>query len=232
MSLNIRELKQRPVVLQYDLFEHYDQLGLNEADLIIMIKLIYCYETTSEQPSIPTLQKGTSLSEAEITQMIQKFIQLGLLSMKVNKNESGKFTEYINLDGFYEQLVSVLNNIDQQNQKLDKKEHFKQIFSKIEQTFGRALSPLEIEHLNQWIDVDGYSLDIIEAAIDEALAHEKYSLKYIDRILLNWKKNNVTEVEDTKPIRAQFKKSSPQETQSIDHFPKFNWLKGEDPFDK
>lgn len=47
------------------------------------------------------------------------------------------------------------------------------VFKKIETAFGRALSPLEIEHLNQWIDVDHYAIELIDAAIDEALAHQK-----------------------------------------------------------
>ena len=37
----------------------------------------------------------------------------------------------------------------------------------MEQSFGRPLSPYEIETLNQWIDVDQHDLSVIQAALDE-----------------------------------------------------------------
>ncbi|MCS4485445.1 DnaD domain-containing protein [Staphylococcus americanisciuri] len=228
--MNIYELKTRPFVCRYELLEHYHDLGLNEADLIILMKIMYAYEMSNEQPSIETLQKGTTMQAAEITMIIQKLIQLGLLEMRVEKNADGKMSEYINLDGFYEQLSQVFDGIDTARHQTDKNEAFKILFKKIEQGFGRTLSPLEIENINQWLDVDNYDITIIHAAVDEALAHDKSSLKYVDRILLNWEKNNVRTVDDAKPIRAKFTKQQPT-VKKIENFPKFNWLKGENPFD-
>ncbi|MDE9753144.1 DnaD domain-containing protein [Staphylococcus delphini] len=230
--MNQRELQIRPVVIRYELLEHYQELGLNENDLVILIKILYAYEASNEQPSIDMLKKGTTMQSSEVTAIIQKLIQLGLLAMRVEKNNEGKFTEYINLDGFYEQLASIFKQIEQSKETISEEEAFKMVFKKIETAFGRALSPLEIEHLNQWIDVDHYAIELIDAAIDEALAHQKTSLKYIDRILLNWQKNNVTTVKDAQHIRAKFKKQPQQPSQKTEHIPKFNWLKGENPFDK
>ncbi|MBI5975371.1 DnaD domain-containing protein [Staphylococcus canis] len=232
--MNRNELQKRPMVIRYELLEHYNELGFNESELIIFLKILYHYDVSNEQPSINVLKKGTHLTEPEITAIIQKYIQLGLLSMKVEKNNDGKFTEYIDLEGFYTQFSQLLNNISHDNEQQNEKEQFKTLFNKFENAFGRTLSPLEIEHLNQWIDVDDYSIPLIDAALNEALAHEKYSLKYIDRILLNWKKNNVRTPEESQPIRAQFKKQSPsyEQPKTIENIPKFNWLKGENPFDK
>ncbi|HCA7397248.1 TPA: DnaD domain-containing protein [Staphylococcus pseudintermedius] len=230
--MNQRELQIRPVVIRFELLEHYQELGLNENDLVILIKILYAYESSNEQPSIDVLKKGTTMQSSEVTAIIQKLIQLGLLAMRVEKNNEGKFTEYINLDGFYEQLASIFKQIETSKETTSEEEAFKMVFKKIETAFGRALSPLEIEHLNQWIDVDHYAIELIDAAIDEALAHQKTSLKYIDRILLNWQKNNVSKVKDAQPIRAKFKKQPQQPTQKTEHIPKFNWLKGENPFDK
>lgn len=230
--MHINELQKRPLVLRYELLEHYNELGLDETDLIIFLKILYAYDVSNEQPSINLLKKGTNVNETEITSIIQKLIHLGLLTMRVEKNNNGKFTEYINLDGFYEQFAHILNRLNQSNQNNNDKEKFKALFRKFETTFGRTLSPLEIEHLNQWIDIDGYSLELIETALNEALAHDKFSLKYIDRILLNWKKNNVNTPEESKSIREQFKKQHNQKPKKIENFPTFNWLKGENPFDK
>lgn len=229
--MNSYELQTRPFVCRYELLEHYSELGLNESDLVILMKILYAYETSHEQPSIETLQKGSTMQESEVTMTIQKLIQLGLLEMHVEKNSEGKLSEYINLDGFFEQLSQIFITIDSNMQKMDKAQAFKTLFQKIENGFGRSLSPLEIETINQWLDVNKYDITIINAAVDEALAHDKSSLKYVDRILLNWEKNHVRTVADAKPIRAKFNKQQPT-VKKIENFPKFDWLKGENPFDK
>ncbi|PWZ82680.1 DNA replication protein DnaD, partial [Staphylococcus pseudintermedius] len=97
---------------RFELLEHYQELGLNENDLVILIKILYAYESSNEQPSIDVLKKGTTMQSSEVTAIIQKLIQLGLLAMRVEKNNEGKFTEYINLDGFYEQLASIFKQIE------------------------------------------------------------------------------------------------------------------------
>lgn len=227
--MNARELQIRPVVIRYELLNYYQALGLNEADLVILIKILHAYEISNLQPSIDILKQGTTMQETEVTMIIQKLIRLDLLSMKVGKNSEGKFSEFINLDGFFNQFAQLLEHEKQQLDSENETAQFKRLFSKVESSFGRALSPLEIETLSQWIDVNHYPHQLIEAAIDEALSHNKLSLKYIDRILLNWQKNNVTTAEDAKPIRAKFKKQSQEGPKKIENFPKFDWLNGESP---
>ena len=39
--MDTHQLKTRPVVVRRELFDHYIELGLNEKDLVILIKLIY-----------------------------------------------------------------------------------------------------------------------------------------------------------------------------------------------
>src|SRR5699024_6752491 len=85
MYLNIDMLKTRPVVIHKELLEHYNELGINERELVILIKLIHASEMTNKQPSIESLQKGTSLDSREITAIIQNLIQRDLLELNVNK---------------------------------------------------------------------------------------------------------------------------------------------------
>ena len=44
----------------------------------------------------------------EITSIIQNLIQRDLLALHVSKDEEGKFTEYMNLNRFYEKLSDIL----------------------------------------------------------------------------------------------------------------------------
>ena len=38
--MDLIQLKTRPVVIRRELFDHYSELGLDEQDLVILIKLI------------------------------------------------------------------------------------------------------------------------------------------------------------------------------------------------
>ena len=224
------QLKTRPVVIRRELLDHYSELGLDEQDLIILIKLIYGSETSNKQPSIELLQKGSNMQPREVTAVIQNLIQRELLELNVNKDEEGRFTEYMNLDPFYEKLSQLLKKETMTTNVQSDKEKFKTLFQMIEQTFARPLSPYEIETLNQWIDVDQHDIDIIQAALDEANSQNKLSFKYMDRILLNWKKNNVKTIDDSKEIRKQFNK--PKMKHTVKKVPKFDWLNGEKSDDK
>lgn len=224
------QLKTRPVVIRRELLDHYSELGLDEQDLIILIKLIYASETSNKQPSIELLQKGSNMQPREVTAVIQNLIQRELLELNVNKDEEGRFTEYMNLDPFYEKLSQLLKKETIDTNVQSDKEKFKTLFQMIEQTFARSLSPYEIETLNQWIDVDQHDIDIIQAALDEANSQNKLSFKYMDRILLNWKKNNVKTIDDSKEIRKQFNK--PKMKHTVKKVPKFDWLNGVKSDDK
>lgn len=228
--MNKIQLKTRPVVVRRELFDHYSELGLTEKDLIVLIKLIYASETSNKQPSIDELKLGSDMEPREITSIIQHLIQRDLLQLHVKKDEEGKFTEYMNLDGFYEKLSNILSQDHSKQLTNQAQQNFKDLFQYIESLFARPISPYEIETLNQWIDVDKHDFTLIRATLDEAYSHDKLSFKYVDRILLNWKKNNVTTTEESKKIREQFNK--PSMTHTVNHIPKFDWLNGEKLDDK
>lgn len=228
--MNKRQLQQRPVVIRKELLDHYNELGINETELVILIKLLYAAETSNKQPPIESLQQGTSLEARQITAVIQNLIQRDLLSLEVHKNEEGKFTEYMDLEQFYEKLSQILEQETIAIQNDTDELAFNTLFQQIEQAFGRPLSPYEMETLNQWIDVDQHDLTVIQAALDEAMSQDKLNFKYLDGILLNWKKHNVKTIEDSKQISRQY--NQPKMKQTVKDIPKFDWLNGGTPNDK
>ena len=68
--MDLIQLKTRPVVIRRELFDHYSELGLDEQDLVILIKLLYASETSNKQPSIEFLQKGSNMEPRQITSVI------------------------------------------------------------------------------------------------------------------------------------------------------------------
>ena len=63
-----------------------------------------------------------------------------------------------------------------------------EIYKLFEQEFGRLLSPMEYETIGMWFDQDKHSSALIRLALKEAVLSQKLSLRYIDRILFEWKK--------------------------------------------
>lgn len=79
------------------------------------------------------------------------------------------------------------------------------IFQLFEQEFGRPLSPMEYETINGWLDQDGYAEELIRFALKESVFAGKLHFRYIDRILLEWSRNRVTNVEEAKLHAQKFR---------------------------
>lgn len=69
------------------------------------------------------------------------------------------------------------------------------LFESLEKEFGRTLSPIEMETVSQWLDLDHYTPELINLALKEAVLNQVYNLKYMDRILMNWEKKNLKTAE-------------------------------------
>ena len=64
---------------------------------------------------------------------------------------------------------------------------------------------MECESISMWLDDDGHSVEIIRAALKEAVLAQKISLRYIDRIFFEWKKKNVKTLADVERQTKKFR---------------------------
>lgn len=78
-----------------------------------------------------------------------------------------------------------------------------EIMSVFEKEFGRLLSPMEIEQITQW--EKEHSQDIILEALKRAALGGNHTFKYINGILLQWKKNNIRTIQEVERLEADFK---------------------------
>ncbi|MFC5467717.1 DnaD domain protein [Cohnella suwonensis] len=79
------------------------------------------------------------------------------------------------------------------------------LFSQFEQEFGRPLTPMEYETITSWLDQDQYADELIRFALKEAVFAGKLHFRYIDRILLEWSRNRVTNVEEARLHAQKFR---------------------------
>ena len=62
----------------------------------------------------------------------------------------------------------------------------KNIFELFETKFGRPLSFIEMDSMNKWFE-EGIEDDKIILALNEAIKAKKKNIRYIDKILLEWR---------------------------------------------
>jgi len=82
------------------------------------------------------------------------------------------------------------------------------VFAVFEQEFGRPLSPMELETITGWLDHDRYPEELIRFALKEAVFAGKLHFRYIDRILLEWSRNRVTNADEARAHAQNFRGGS------------------------
>lgn len=156
---------------------YYKKFNLENNELLMLIYLLNCNEKLILDNK--KISKDLYLEENEVLNIISSLIEKNYISIEMSKN-NGIIEEYISLDLFYEKINSCLI-------ENDKKDNSSDIYSKFEKEFGRTLSPVEYETISKWIE-SNIPLELIEAALKEAILSGVNSIRYIDKILFEWNK--------------------------------------------
>lgn len=112
-------------------------------------------------------------SSDEIDELLSKLTGKGFL----NVGYKDKKIEF-NIDG-----VFASNN--EKTMKFDES-----LFNVFEDEFARPLSQMELQRMSEWMQT--YEQKLIQYALREAVIYDKKNFDYIDRILMEWKKRNLT----------------------------------------
>lgn len=194
--------------LQNGLIAYYSQLGITDAELILIIQLEAFGQQGDHFPSNEKIAANTNLSVNEIANLIQQLIDQELVEIKQINDNQGKIEDQYSLDKLYDKLDQYLSQNflvkDQKSHETAKvtdslgNNPLNKLAREFEVEFGRYLSPIEREEIASWLNIDHYAPEIIEMALREAVLSQAYSLKYIDRILLNWQRHNLKTVSEIK----------------------------------
>lgn len=83
---------------------------------------------------------------------------------------------------------------------LDKKE----LFDNFQNNWMRLLSPFEIEDINKWIDEEKMPVEVVNEALKSTILYNAPNLRYLNRVLNNWKRQGIDTVEKVEFSRLQF----------------------------
>ncbi|VDG26004.1 DnaD domain-containing protein [Lactiplantibacillus mudanjiangensis] len=79
-----------------------------------------------------------------------------------------------------------------------------EVFQTIGNEFNRTLSKFEQEVISHWLDQDHYAGQMILLALRVSVLSQAFSLKYMNKILLRWKQQNITTPSQAETDRQQF----------------------------
>lgn len=223
-------LNQGQTVIENGLLEHYRSLGLNSEELIFVIQLQSYLGQKLYFPSMAEIAERMGIKEAEVFAILHQLIQKKIIIIETEKDAAGKDADRYSLMPMYKKLALLLDkkhaSNDTQAQEVD-------LLAMFQQEFGRLLTPIEMQTIGEWLDKDRYPKELIVEALREAVLNQKYSLRYMDRILMAWEKKNIRTTSQVKQETKRFSQYQGRQTKeepevTTEHVPLFNWLDSSD----
>lgn len=226
--------EQRNVTIPQLFFQFYKELNIEDEEALIIIHLLAFHMEGNNFPTPNDLMSRLTMSNHDMTTRLQRLMQKGFLEITRAVDESGKLYEKYSVYPLWERIMQLIEMKEQKQSAVDLRQEEGEIFRLFEQEMGRLLSPLELEKIGSWLDEDKHSPALIKEALKEAVFASKMSIRYIDRILLEWKKKNITTPKAAQMQSEQFRNQQTfhrkpsvtpqQETQSTNKVQFYNWL--------
>lgn len=211
----INTIKDRQYVVSGILLKNYKQLNITSDELLLLI-----YLTNTENLGLfnPVEIAGAlNIDKKEVMLLISQLVSKKILSLQVIKNDQGKMEEHISLNDLFNKLTNML--MDDNDSKEDSS-----LFGTFEKEFGRTISPMEYEIINSWMAND-LKEELILEALKEAIYNGVTNLRYIDKILFEWKKKGFKTVDEVRKNNQEFKNKNNSKTKDIFEY---NWLDEEE----
>ena len=183
MSKYYMFLKNSFIDFEKLIIEKYSFLGLDEVELIILIKMNKSI-SLNEKFSIDKLVKTMNANEDVIRNKIVDLINNQFITLQLKGNK-----EIYSLDDTYKRLAELLEKEDVTEAKEEEQSDIHKIILLLEKEFKKILSPLELELVHKWINDDKFSYDKIYNAVLETLKLKKKNVQYVD-VILNKKESN------------------------------------------
>ena len=193
---------------------NYKELNLKDNEFILIIYLLNEIDVFNPKK----ISDDMKMSMPEVLELVSSLEEKGFLSISVRKVNNIR-EDYIDFKNLYSKLSFLIIN---ENVVIteEKKEN---LFDCFEKEFARTLSPVEYELINGWKEI-GYSEEIIILALKEAVFNGVSNLRYIDKILYDWKKKGLTTKEDVEKNKREFKSKKVEKKELID----YDWLNDND----
>ncbi len=214
--------KSRSFVVPLYVFQLREKFSLPFEEFLFLIYLSNIKEQFVFDPSKLSNEFGISLNDVMI--YIDHLVEKGFLEMTVSKNEKGIMEEYLSLRLFYEKLSQFLIEDMVDSEKIQNQEK-KTIYDQISDGFARPISSIEREIISSWVE-NGFSEELILAALKETVFNGISNLRYMDKILHTWNKKGLKTLEDIQVDKEKYQKEQRQK-EKLELFD-YDWFEDEE----
>lgn len=180
------------LVLPSDLLFHFHELFPSADDYLVW--QFFFFQNTSSLESLAPSQIAQALGKtvAEVNRSIESLQAAGLLDYKTI-HLAGEIELIFDARPALEKLDGVLGGeAISTSPALTGENEFKDLVADFERELGRLLSPFELEDLQQTLQKDKVSADLVRTALKEAVFNNKTNWKYIQAILRNWRREGIS----------------------------------------
>ncbi len=207
---------------RYLLIENYKKLKLNENEVATIFVIDHLIGQGNPFITTDLLSLKMSLDIKELDKILAKLITKGMFEYKTVGKKTIATLEPLKMKLYREFQLSLSKEEEEKSSKRISEE-LENVYSNFEKLLNRALSPVEISKIHEWISY-GYSDKLIIDALKEALSRGKKTLRSVDKILLTWSQRDDLENEGHTPLSNEWDKNL-EETIRIAKIP---WVKKDD----
>lgn len=226
MNTMINNYISPSITISDTLLLNYSKINMTDTELVFWLKLMYVSQYGQQPLDFNIWSDKLNMTLLTFLDLFNMMQTKGFITTIEQTTHQGIDT-FIDFSPLFKMLLPLVAVPKQQQ---DEKQQMAQLFTAIEKEFGRPLSSRDIEIINSWLDKDKLSPDLIMYALKEAVIAKKVSIKYIDRILLDWYKAGITNYDQienhTQKYRSQNIKKISQQTAPEVEF--IDWLNGEE----
>ncbi|MCI5701198.1 MAG: DnaD domain protein [Erysipelotrichaceae bacterium] len=205
------------IVIPLYILKYFKKLNITMDEFIFLMYLYNKQDNLDFNPEKISLDLNIDIME--VMGYISTLTDKGYLNLQVKKTDNNLLEEVIDLSSFYEKISILLIN----NEEIETNN--KGILSFVEKELARPISSLEIQMIEGWKN-NNISDELIKEAIRLALNDGVYSLKYIDKILIDWKNHGYKDVNDVKNT----KQDKQVEENINDDITDWDWLEDEEEY--
>ncbi|WP_245922437.1 DnaD domain-containing protein [Alkalicoccus saliphilus] len=229
----VNMMQETPFTFPAVLFQCYKQLGLTDMQFLVLQHIHQLHQEGIRLPSPAQISDRMTAPIQECSRHLKDLMGSRFIEIKEieeSDKQTGKevIVEEISLGPVFEKLYECLSDKDLEEKENTKKTDEGELFETFETEFARPLSPMEMEMISMWLDEDGHDTDLIAGALKESVISGKLNFRYIDRILHDWKRNGIKNLEAAKKhgesIRSR--RLAAPEVKAAKPHPGYNWLEG------
>ena len=191
-------LQSRTTSFSDVLFSHFAQTDLTQSEFVVYLFLTRWGQTHVEAPEPQVLAQATKMTPSGVYAAISSLINKQAIALISVADNAGHSVEQYDVTPLLRRLLATPEITTEKTATGNAL-----VFNQIEIEFGRPLSPIEQQTISDWLNIDHYDPGVIQLALREAVVNQKYSLRYMDRILLAWEKQHLTTVQQVQAYQAR-----------------------------